>query len=367
MEPFLETKDMAVGYGGRKPLIRDICLNIQKGEVVALIGPNGAGKSTILKSITRHLDTMGGSVYIGREELKTIPYGDLAKRVSVVLTQQVKPELMTCWEVAASGRYPYTGRLGLLTAEDEAITTEALETVHAMELAQRDFAAISDGQRQRVLLARAICQQPEIIVLDEPTSYLDIRHKLELLTVLRRMAKSEGIAVIMSLHEIDLAQKVADKIVCVKGDTIARYGTTEEIFTNQLIQELYDIDQGRYDVTYGSVELPRTEGAPKVFVISGGGTGIPVFRRLQKEAVPFAAGVLWENDLDYPVACALAGQVVGERPFYPLTEEKLKEAAALMDRCEKVLCTHFPVGPGNQGLNALIEKAQAEGKLEYDK
>lgn len=365
MDAYVQTKDLAVGYGGRKPLIRDICLNIQRGEVVALIGPNGAGKSTILKSITCHLDTMGGSVYIGREELKAIPYRDLAKKVSVMLTQPVKPELMTCWEVAASGRYPYTGRMGLFTAEDEAVTTKAMETVHVMELAQRDFASVSDGQRQRVLLARAICQQPELIVLDEPTSYLDIRHKLELLNVLRRMAKAEGITVMMSLHEIDLAQKVADKVVCVKGDTIAQYGPTEEIFTNDLIRDLYDIDQGCYDVTYGSVELPRVEGKPKVFVISGSGSGIPIFRRLQKEGIPFAAGVLWENDLDYPAARALAAQVLTEKPFQPLSKEKVAEAAALMDRCERVLCTRFPVGPGNEGLNALVEKAQTEGKLEY--
>lgn len=364
MDAYFHTEHLAVGYGG-KPLIRHICLDIAKGEVVALIGPNGAGKSTILKSITRHLETMGGSVYIGGEELKAIPYRSLAKKVSVVLTQQAKPELMTCWEVAASGRYPYTGRMGLLTVQDEAITTRAMETVHAMDLAQRDFSAISDGQRQRVLLARAICQQPEIIVLDEPTSYLDIRHKLELLTVLRRMAKAEGITVIMSLHEIDLAQKVADKVVCVKGETIARYGTAEEIFTADLIRELYEVDQGTYDVTFGSVEFPRAEGAPRVFVLSGSGTGIPVFRRLQKEGVPFAAGVIWENDLDFPVAAALASQVVSEAPFCPLSGEKLKQAAALMDRCSRVLCTRFPMGPGNEGLRALIERAQKDKKLEY--
>ena len=107
----------------------------------------------------------------------------------------------------ATGRYPYTGRLGILTPEDEQIVDEAMKAVHAEDLGNRDFNAISDGQKQRVLLARAICQEPEIIVLDEPTSFLDVRYKLELLAILERMARKKHITVIMSLHEIDLAQK----------------------------------------------------------------------------------------------------------------------------------------------------------------
>ena len=133
----------------------------------------------------------------------------------------------------ATGRYPYTGRLGVLSREDENKVDEALMAVHAQELGIRNFLEISDGQRQRILLARAICQEPEVMILDEPTSYLDIRHKLELLEILRKMAKEKEITVIMSLHEIDLAQKISDKVVCVKGDRIAGFGNPEEIFTEE--------------------------------------------------------------------------------------------------------------------------------------
>ena len=133
---------------------------------------------------------------------------------------------------------------GYLKREDEDKVDEAMRIVHAEELGSRDFNAISDGQRQRVLLARAICQEPEIIVLDEPTSFLDIRHKLELLSILRSMAKEKGITVIMSLHEIDLAQKIADQILCVKGDHVCYYGTPEQIFEEQTIRELYNHRQG---------------------------------------------------------------------------------------------------------------------------
>lgn len=147
---------------------------------------------------------------------------------------------------------------------------EALEAVHAQELGIRNFQEISDGQRQRVLLARAICQEPEVMILDEPTSYLDIRHKLELLAILRKMAKENGITVIMSLHEIDLAQKISDQVICVKGDRIAEFGDPEEIFTEATIRDLYEIDNGYYDPIFGSVELPKPEGEPEVLVLSSG-------------------------------------------------------------------------------------------------
>src|SRR5699024_9588110 len=129
----------------------------------------------------------------------------LAKRVAVVLTDRIHPELMTCGEVVAMGRYPYTNALGRLTAQDREIVARAMERVHALDLAEQDFTTLSDGQRQRIMLARALCQEPEVLILDEPTAYLDIRHKIELLDILREMAHEKGITVIMSLHEIDLA------------------------------------------------------------------------------------------------------------------------------------------------------------------
>ena len=313
-ELYFKTQALSVGYNG-KALIHDIDIAIEKGEIVTLIGPNGSGKSTILKSITKQLKIISGSVWVESEELERISTRALARKMAVVLTERMRPELMTCRDVVATGRYPYTGRLGLLTEADEELVTAAMERVHALDLANRDFNATSDGQRQRVLLARAICQQPEIIILDEPTSYLDIRHKLELLSILRSMAKEKGITVIMSLHEIDLAQKISDKIICVKGEIISRFGDPMEIFSDESIRDLYSLEQGTYDVAFGSIELPRPEGEPKVLVISAAGTGIPVFRRLQKENTAFCAAILYTNDVDYAVAKHLATEVVTERPF----------------------------------------------------
>ena len=359
---YFQTRNLTVGYDGR-PLIRDITIGVEKGEIVTLIGPNGAGKSTILKSITRQLKSIAGTVEIGRQELRRMTHRDLATRMAVVLTERMKPELMTCRDVVATGRYPYTGRLGLLTREDEAKVDAAMETVHALELSDRDFNAISDGQRQRILLARAICQEPEIIVLDEPTSFLDVRHKLELLSILRRMTRRNGITVIMSLHEIDLAQKISDRILCVKGETIDRFGTPEEVFDEERIRELYDIRQGYFDPCFGSIELPRPEGEPEVMVISACGTGIPVYRALQKDDVPFSAGILYTNDVDYRLARLLAAEVISERPFHEIGDEAFNRAMDRLRACRRVIDAGCEIGPCNRRMQALLNAARSMNKL----
>ena len=356
-ELFFRTRQMTVGYDGA-PLIRDITVDIGRGEIVALIGPNGSGKSTILKSVTRQLKLLGGRVFIASEELQKLSYRALATRMAVVLTERMRPELMTCRDIVATGRYPYTGRLGLLTPQDEEKVEAAMAAVQVLELRERDFNAISDGQRQRVLLARAICQEPEIIVLDEPTSFLDIRHKLQLLGMLRDMAKGQGITVVMSLHEIDLAQKIADRIIFVKGDHILRSGPPEAVFDEAAIRELYDLDRGSFDPAFGSVELPRIEGEPRALVLSACGTGIPVYRRLQKQGVPFAAAILYENDVDYRLARLLAAQVVSEKPFMPIGDEAFRRALALMDRCERIIDAGVAIGQINRRMEDLIAEAR---------
>ena len=363
---YFQTSQLTVGYDG-KPLIRDITINIEKGEIVTLIGPNGAGKSTILKSITRQLKAIAGTVVLDGQSLRSLSHRELATRMAVVLTERMKPELMTCRDIVATGRYPYTGRLGLLTREDEKKVSAAMETVHAGELSHRDFNAISDGQRQRILLARAICQEPEIIILDEPTSYLDIRHKLELLSILRSMAKEKGITVIMSLHEIDLAQKISDKIICVKGDTIGSYGTPEEVFDEEKIRQLYDIAEGYFDPCFGSIELPRPRGNPEILVLSSCGSGMGVYRRLQKENIPFCAGILYTNDLDYRLARLLASEVITERPFHEIGDAAFDRAMAWINRCPGVIDAGCEIGPCNRRMEELLDAAKALGKLRTDR
>ena len=363
-EYYFHLDHLTVGYD-KKPLIKDICIGIEKGEIVTLIGPNGSGKSTILKSITRQLKLVGGNVEFDGKNLHELSFRELSTKMAVVLTERMKPELMTCHDIVATGRYPYTGRLGILTREDEEKVEEAMKAVHAEALGSRDFNNISDGQRQRVLLARAICQEPDIIILDEPTSFLDIKHKLDLLSILRDMAKKKQITVIMSLHEIDLAQKIADKIICVKGDTISHFGKPEDIFEENMIKELYEINNGFFDPLFGSIELPKPDGEAKTFVICGNGTGIPIFRQLQKEHTPFIAGILYTNDVDYRLARLLASKVITEEPFMEISEEAFLKAQKAMESCERIICTAVPVGSCNKRLGELIDAAKKSGKAEF--
>ena len=240
----------------------------------------------------------------------------------------------------------------------------AMELVHAWDLKDRDFSAVSDGQRQRILLARAICQEPEVIVLDEPTAFLDIRHKLELLYLLKNMVREKHVAVLMSLHELDLAQKISDHIICVKGDnSIGYFGNPEEVFSGDHIKELFQIEKGTYLSDYGSVELEAVKGEPKVFVIGGNGTGIQIYRKLQKQGIPFAAGILWENDREYPVAEALASQVIGEKAFEPVSEETFKRAVEVLKSCEKVICCLENFGTYQESCRQLWETAKKLGKI----
>ena len=357
---YFHTQDLSVGYDGRA-LIHDINIQVEKGKILTLIGPNGAGKSTILKSITRHLAKICGQVYIDRQEIYAWSARELAKRVAVVLTDRIHPELMTCGEVVAMGRYPYTNALGHLTARDREIVAQAMERVHALDLAEQDFTTLSDGQRQRIMLARALCQEPEVLILDEPTAYLDIRHKIELLDILREMAHERGITVIMSLHEIDLATKISDYLLCVKGDTIEAFGPPEDILAEGVIERLYDIQRGSYNLLFGSVELAKPRGEPQVFVVGGGGQGVACYRALQKRQLPFAAGILFDNDVDCQVARELSDHVVTAPAFEPMTEEHYRRAADLLLRCACVIDAGTPVGTLNRMNGRLLALAREKG------
>ena len=361
-EPILFAEHLNVGYKG-EIVIGDIRLEAVPGQILTLIGPNGAGKSTILKTITRQLDPIGGVITLEGKDLKTLKERDIAKSVAAVLTGRPTPELMTCWDVVSSGRYPYTGRLGILSQHDREKTEEAMVLVRVESLRERDFNQISDGQRQRVLLARAICQEPRVLIMDEPTSFLDIKHKLDFLTLLRELVHSKDLAVILSLHELDLAQRYADRILCVRDGRVDRIGTPEEVFSEGYIEELYGVERGSFDALFGNVESEAVTGDPLVFVIGGGGSGIPVYRRLQRQRIPFAVGVIHEGDLDYPVAKALSTRLVTQEAYGPIGSAALQEAEENMLRCRAVLCPLTRFGPMNEGNLRLRELAAQQGLL----
>ena len=254
MKEFLcETQDLAIGYG-KTPLAENIALGAKSGQILTLIGPNGAGKSTLLKTLAGQLSPLGGTVLLDGQDLTAYTGPDRARKLALMLPHTRRTELTTCFEFAAAGRIPYTGRLGILSPADRQAVQHALEVAGAAHLADRDLNCISDGQRQRVLLARAICQQPQVLLLDEPTSFLDIKGKIELLTILQKLAHEDELAVIVSLHELDMAQKVSDAVVCVFPDHVSGVLTADEAFAPENIRALYRLSEEQYTALFGAAK-----------------------------------------------------------------------------------------------------------------
>ena len=253
-----ETRHLAMGYD-KTPLAQEIRLKLAPGQILTLIGPNGAGKSTLLKTLAGQLAPLGGAVLLDGQDLARYTGTARAQKMALMLPHTRPTELTTCFEFAAAGRIPYTGRLGILSPADRQIVAGALERVGAGALADRDFNCISDGQRQRILLARALCQQPQLILLDEPTSFLDVKGKIELLSILQKLAHEEGLGVIVSLHELDMAQKISDAVVCVAPRAVSGVMTPDAAFAPENIRQLYDLTEEQYTAVFGAPKKPRFE------------------------------------------------------------------------------------------------------------
>ena len=265
MDAYLKTEHLDAGYDG-KAILHDVCLRVQRGRIVTLIGPNGSGKSTILKTIISQLPAIGGSVVLDGQDLRKQSRSDIARRMAILMTARMNPELMSCRDVVSSGRYPYTGRLGVLRAEDKQIVEESLRQTDALDFADKPFRAVSDGQRQRILLARALCQQPELIVLDEPTAMLDPQGRRDVLQTVRRLNREAGITIILITHHMDEAAQ-ADRVIAMETGRILCDGTPKEVFTQveklqqagltvpQTTQLLYRLRSMGYDLPLDALSV----------------------------------------------------------------------------------------------------------------
>lgn len=246
----LRCVSLSAGYDG-KSIVEDISLEVNSGEIVTIIGANGAGKSTLLKTIAGILKPIRGEVFIEDVSMLSMPAKERAKKMSLLLTDKIKSDYMTCYDVVATGRYAYTNSLGLLDSSDKNAVDEAIKAIGIESIKDRLFHQLSDGQKQRVMLARAICQKPQIIILDEPTSYLDIGYKIEIMTILENLAKN-GIAVLMTMHDLDIAKKVSDKVISIKDGAVDKIGSTKELFNHKYLCELFDLDEKQYEQFYGN-------------------------------------------------------------------------------------------------------------------
>ena len=238
---YFETQKLSVGYH-RRPLIEDIDIGIWQGGILCLIGPNGSGKSTILRSITRHLTKLGGVVAIGGRDLDGMSDKELARHVSVVLTDRIEPELMTCWEVVAAGRYPYTNHFGKLSREDQRIVEDSMARVNALELREQRFTELSDGQKQRVLLARALCAARSLLILDEPITGLDPAAAQDLYKTLSYLNRKEGMAVVMVTHDLRAALRSARTVLHI-GRSSYFLGTVKDYLASPQGRRFLEVEE----------------------------------------------------------------------------------------------------------------------------
>ncbi len=246
----LRTRELSIGYH-KHPLMEGVELGLDQGQIIALIGPNGSGKSTLLKTLAGLLKPVEGTVFLDGEMLSKIPPDQIARKMSVMVTERRDTGYITCYEAVGIGRFPYTDHMGRLREEDKQQIEKAMALTGATELKDRLFSQISDGQKQRVLLARALVQQPKVMILDEPTSYLDIGYKIELVNILRRLSREEHIGILLSMHEMELVKSLADQVICITdGGGIERMGRPDEVLTDGYIEELFHIPRGQFREIY---------------------------------------------------------------------------------------------------------------------
>lgn len=233
MKTILELKNLSIGFN--RILFRDINVELKEGVFACLLGINGIGKSCLLKTMAGLQDKKSGDILVDKRSLSEIDSAELAKKIGIVLTEKLQIEYLTVFELVTFGRAPYTGRNGNLSAEDTAIVQKILNDVGIAEIATSYFSELSDGQKQKVLIARALAQTPELLLLDEPTTYLDIPSKIDLIELLKRLTREKKITVLLSTHDLDLIKDMADEFWLMGKDGKFSSGSPEELNSSGLI------------------------------------------------------------------------------------------------------------------------------------
>ena len=237
----ISTKNLNISYG-ILDIVKDLNLDIPKGKITTIIGSNGCGKSTILKTIARIIQAKSGDIFVNNINIKEQSPKDLAKVMAVLPQSPQAPSGLTVEELIAYGRFPHQKGFGKMRKEDEDIVTWALQSTGIEEFRERPIEALSGGQRQRAWIAMAIAQQTEILILDEPTTYLDLAHQLEILKLLEELNKKQGTTIVMVIHELNNAARFADHMIGVKKGKVVCEGTAHEVMTKENLKELFNID-----------------------------------------------------------------------------------------------------------------------------
>ena len=358
-------ENLSVGYGA-KEVLEKIDLSVGQGRFVSLLGPNGAGKTTLLRTLARLLAPLKGAVFVEGRNLAGLGQADLARIQAAVLTERPRLGLLTARQLVGLGRHPHTGLLGRLSPKDKAVVERSLELVGATELTDRVFDRLSDGERQKIFLARALAQEPKIIILDEPTIHLDLKHRLEVMAILRRLCLHEGLTIIASLHDLDTAARVSDLVGLIKDGRVLAWGPPERVLSEASVRRTFDLDSASYNPRLGILEPGGDPaghpGRPEVFVAAGGGSGAGLFRLLAKRGFPLLTGPLQKHDLDYQVARSLGARIAACEPFMEADPEKLAAARMMSDRAGVLVQADYPLAPATRAVESLIRRALGQGR-----
>ena len=245
----LRTCDLAVGYRARRTrraVLENVNLAVYPGELVCLLGPNGIGKSTLLRTVARMQPPLWGTIELEGADIRSITQAALARRLGVVLTERIAVEALPARRIVELGRYPHSGWFGRLTERDRRAVDWAIDAVGMRHLAERDFSRLSDGERQRVMIARALAQEPVILVLDEPTAFLDVPSRVELMGLLRQLTRDGQLAVVVSTHDLELALRTADVVWLVMPGGELVTGAPEDVVMAGCLSQAFEGRQIRF-------------------------------------------------------------------------------------------------------------------------
>jgi iron complex transport system ATP-binding protein len=363
---------VVAGYGGA-PAVDGVSLRVDPGEVVGLVGPNGSGKTTVVRVASRALRPSAGTVRVAGED----PYGMPARRAArlvAVVPQEVSPVFsFTALEVAMMGRAPYRSGWGGAGAGDWARVREAMEWTGVAHLADRPLEELSGGERRRVVLAQALAQDAPVLLLDEPTTHLDIRHVADLLATMRRLAVHEGKAVLAVLHDLNVAAASCDRLVALSRGRVAAHGPPERVVTEGFLREVYGVEAevhphattGRPVVSVAPPDpvMARAGGPPRAraHVVPGAGRGAAIMRALAERGYEVTVGVLHATDTDATVAERLNLLRVSVPPFSGIDPQSAADALELMRAADLLVVCDAPYGPGNVENLRMALSAGASG------
>lgn len=370
----LEAKNLVFSYGERK-VLDGLTFSVTKGSFTGVIGPNGSGKTTLFKLLTGVLAPQSGSILLDSGPLRSFPRRALAQQMAVVSQEADGGLLFTVEELVGMGRAPFLGRFQSESVADYQIVYEALEMTGCLHLRGRIVGELSGGERQRVTIARALAQQPQVLLLDEPTSHLDIGYQQEILDLVKRLNASQGLTVLAVLHDLNLAAYYSDTLLLLHEGKLWAAGSPAEVITEDNVAAVY---RTRVLVTPHPVLgaptvsfLPgkRTAAASKnnicVHVLAGGGSAGELLRDLTEAGFAVTTGVLNIGDSDWEAAKSLAVPTVTEAPFSPISQEHHRENMDLISRATAVVLAEIPVGYGNILNLRAAAAALAAGKKVY--